>query len=165
MPVHDRVVDAELQTFRLARIGQRLYQIFAAGGERDIPIIVHFRRPQAEAIVMFRGDANVFDPGGFHQAHPVARIILRWIPRLHERAVLGAGNFQVVLNPLRAAGDGLALPFAGELRVQSPVNEHPKLRVPKPLHPRVVCRDGFLVRSNWGVRSFGGGRGMYAHHG
>lgn len=40
------------------------------------------------------------------------------------------------------------LPLAGQLGIESPMNENAKLRASEPLHQRVVCLDSFLGRGS-----------------
>ena len=144
MPVHHRVVEAELQAFGVAGVGERTEQVFAAGRDADVPIIIHGRGPKTKAIVVLGGDAHIFYPGSLHQAHPFKGIIIGGVPGSGQLAVLGAGNFQIVLNPLGTARDGLPLPFSGQLRIKPPMNKHSKLRLAEPLHARVMFRSCFM---------------------
>ena len=151
MPVHHGMVDAELETLLVACIRQGLEQVLPFRGDCDVPVIVHLRGPEAEPIMMFRGDADIFDPRSLHQAHPFPGIVFRWLPAPGQRAVLGTGNLQILLNPFRTARHGFILPLARQLRIQAPMDEHAKLRIPEPLHAGIPFRLGFLeCRRAWG---------------
>ncbi len=153
MPVHDRVVDAELQALLAAFVGQRLQQALAVRRSVHHVVVGRLGVEQAEAVVVLGGDDDVLDSGFLGKANPFGRIVLDGIELLGQLLVLGHRDVRAVHDPLADAADGLALPRAGGHGVQAPMDEHAEAGVAPPLHPGIALLGrlpiplGFLRRS------------------
>jgi len=102
--------------------------------------------------VVFGGDADVFHTGVGDGLDPLVGIEIAGGEGLCQRTVLGTGNFQVFLDPLRAAGDVSVLPFSTQLRVKPPVNEHAETRVIEPTHAFRLLLRRVLIGRRFGKR-------------
>src|ERR1700723_456502 len=89
MAIPGRQINAELQTVLAGRGGNIMDEISLASfpGTGFDAIFSLRGRPQAEAVVMFGDEDNVFDPCGFGGLHPLLGICLS---RIKDGRVRGA---------------------------------------------------------------------------
>jgi len=85
------------------------------------------RAEHRKPIVMLRGDDDVLHPGVLGDAHPFIRVELHRVELAGQLGVFGDRDFAAVHHPLAARRDG----------IQPPVDEHPELRLPEPVHAAV----------------------------
>ena len=117
VPVHQRVVEADLEIELAAGLDVLAHQI-ASRPALDGVVVGLLRVPQAEALVVLGGHHHVLHPGLLRQGRPLAGGAVFRLPRVGQLLVLRHRDALAVHHPLVAA----------QLRVQSPVDEHPEAR-------------------------------------
>ena len=118
VPVHQRIVEVELESLGLARLRHLAEDVALERGVRDVVAVVDHGRPHREAVVVTRGEGHVFRAGVREDAAPFLRAELRGIEAVHHP--------RIRLFVERAAS-GITLveiPFALRVvRVDAPVDE------------------------------------------
>ena len=150
-----RIVKSQFHAVFLARLGQRLEQIFAVGrGFDDVPV-AGLRIEQRKAVVVLAGDDDVFHAGFFGELHPLVGIVFDRIELLGVLAIFGHGNLAAVHDPLADAADLLAVVGAGGHGIHAPVDEHAEPGLAPPGHALVALLLGFpvVIRRRSGFRS------------
>ena len=84
VPVHERVVEVELNVLRLARSGELSKDVPLERRIGDVVPVVDLCRPQRKAVVMARGNGDVPRPGALDHLHPFASIELRGTEPIHR---------------------------------------------------------------------------------
>ena len=132
--------------------------VFAVGrGVDDVPL-AGGRGEHGEAVVMLRGDHDVFDAGVFGELGPGVGVVLRGVELFGELAVFGDGNFAFLHDPFADAFHGLVVIEAGGDGVDAPMDEHAEAGVAPPLHAGVALGGSFV---GVGLGGGGNGRGRY----
>ena len=89
--------------------------------------------------MMHGGDDDVLHAGVLDRLHPLVRIELGRVERLHHLfQILLPFDFHDPLQMLRISLHLLAVPLSAEGRIHPPVNEHSKLCLPPPSQPGVL---------------------------
>ena len=148
-----RVVEAEADAALRAGVGELLEHVALERRGVDDVVGAGLRLEHREAVVMLRGDHDVFHARVLRELHPRVGVELHRVELRRELLVLAHGDLRAVHDPLAEAERALALPFAGWNRVEAPVDEEAVLGVAEPL-------EAFLLG---GIRS--GGRGLRASSG
>ena len=161
MPVHDRMVDAELQPLLAAFRGKRFQQVLLVRRSVDDVPIGCLGVEQAEPVVVLRRDDDVLHPGIFGDADPLGRVVLDRVELLGKLFVLGDRNVGPVHDPFPDARNLLALPRPRRNGVKPPMDEHAEPRFPPPLHPGVAL--GLRLRIPRLLRSRAAGRQTPRH--
>jgi hypothetical protein len=143
VPVHDGVIEADLDALSVAGIGQLLQDIALEGRGGNVEIRV-LGIEQAEAVVMLGGDDDVFHTGAFCHPHPLVGIEPDRVELAHELVVLGKGDLGGCADPFGVIGP--PLPLTGGDRIQAPVDEQAEARVAPPLHARIMLCGRFPLR-------------------
>ena len=140
MPVHDGMVEAELDAGLAARIGQLFERIALERGGLDAPIGL-VRAEHAKAVVVLGGDDDIFHPGVLGEAHPLFGVEPHGVELARELLVLGYRHLGFFEKPLAVIG--LAVPLAGGHGINPPMDEQPEPGVAEPGHPLVALGGGF----------------------
>ena len=109
VPVHDGIVNAELEPLLTALVGQRPEQVFVDGGGFDGVVVGGLGVEEAETVVMLGGDDDVLDTRRLGVADPLGRIVFDRVELPGEFLVVGHGDVGVVHDPFADAGN--SLPF------------------------------------------------------
>ena len=136
MPVHDRVIEAHLETLSSTLLSKLLEDIALKGGGVDNVIICIFRIEEAESIMMFARDHDVSHASLFSITHPFRGIE-------SGRIELGGKFFVLLHRDLCCRQDPLGMvrlpfPFACGNRIQAPVDEQSEPGLSPPCHPCVL---------------------------
>ena len=159
MPVHQRVIESDAQSFCASGVHVFAHQIATRALLRSV-VIRELGVPQTEAFMMFSSHHHVLLPGSFGEASEIARRIGLGLELRCERHVLVDRYGLVLHRPLMTRASA----------VQAPMDEHAKLRRMPPLHALLaigsdrrrlshlflgiehVCRGlscGYLLRGRW----------------
>ena len=113
VPVHERVVEVELQPRLVARLRELAEDVALEWSVRDVVAVVDLCRPEGKAVVVARGDRHVLCARVLEDSHPLLRVELRRIEPVHHAAV-GLGLDAILL----------LIPFALRVvGVEPPVDE------------------------------------------
>ena len=111
---------------------------------------------------MHRRDDDVLHTRVFNRLHPLVRIKLSRVERLHHLLqILLPFDFHNPLQMLRISLHLLAVPLPAEGRIDTPMNEHSKLRLPPPGQPGILV--GVLSGGDQFGRCVGVGLGQHAY--
>jgi hypothetical protein len=124
VPVDQRVVEADAQSRRPARLDERADQVLAVRRTGD-RVVRHRRVPPAEALVVLGGEHGVPHPGGTGGPRPGDRVVQVGLEVVEVRLVVLGGQPLVVLDPLVPRGQC----------VQAEVDEHAE----SPVRKRSSC--------------------------
>ena len=124
VPVDQRMVETDLQSLVAEGLDHWPQQV-AAGGRVGRLVVGVAAVPQAEALVVLGGDAEILHARLPRLPGPLARIVQVRVEPLEVLLVVGGGNLFLLLDPL----------VPGRQRVQAPVNEQAEAVVSE---PRVV---------------------------
>jgi len=119
VPVELGVIEEELHALAMAFVGEHFERIFLVRRARDDIPVGHFRVEHREAVVVARGDSDVFHSGGFGQGNPFVGIELFGIEEHREAIVLFQRDLAVVEHPFAVA----------ENAVHAPMDEHAESHV------------------------------------
>ncbi len=119
VPVHERIIEVELQSLATARLGEFTEDVALERSQSDVVSIVGLRRPKRKAVVMTRGDGHVLRTSVGEHAAPLVRIEFRRTKAVHHARVR-------ILIETAALEIPLALRVVG---VKSPMNEDAELKI------------------------------------
>lgn len=143
-PVHQRIIEAEFQAVAEAGISQGAEHILAPRGGGHVPG-GQGGIPEAEAVMVFGRDHDVFHPGLFGGQHPGLRVVVHRVElALQGGAVIPGRDAQAVLDPVRRAAGGRSIPGTARHGIDAPVDEHPEAGLLEPFQPGLNRRRGFL---------------------
>ena len=151
VPVHDRVIEAQLDPRSVARVGQLLERVALERRGFDAPVGL-VRAEHAEAIMVLGRDDDVFHPGRFGEADPLL-VELHGVELAGELLVLGNRHLGFLEKPLAVVG--LAVPLARRHGINTPMNEQPEPGVMEPGHALVALGGGFSGLGNDGCQQQG----------
>ncbi len=138
VPVHDGMVEAEGNSGILACVGQFLHRIPLERSGLHDRVVAHFRVEHAESVVVLARDDDVFHAGVPGYGHPLLRVELYRVELSRQLLIIRHRDVGVVHDPLADPGGFLPVPFTRRDGIQSPMNEHSKSSLSKPLHASVV---------------------------
>ena len=162
VPIHDGVVETHPDVVLLARFGQRTQQILLVGRRLNV-VLGDLAGPEAEAVMMLRGDHDVLHAGTFCHLHPGIGIELHRVELIDELVI---GLNRDLCGPLDPFGVvRVALPLTGRNCIQPPVDEHAEARLAPPSHARITLLSCFGNPNAALVRSASLGRlALRSHH-
>ena len=128
VPVEERVVEADAQALGAEGVDDLAQQVALRGRVRRL-VVGELAVPEAEALVVLRGDDEILHAGALGGAGPFLRVEQVRVEVLEVLAVVLGRDLFVVLDPLVAGGH----------RVEAPVDEHPEAGFGEP-----VGAGGFL---------------------
>ena len=148
------VVEAQLDSLLAAFLGQLLKRVALERRRIDDVERVRLRIEHREAVVMLRGDHDVFHARRLGQRNNIVGAEARWVELRCQCLVIRYRDRGIVHDPLADARNLLTVPGAGRDRIQPPMDEHAKARLAPPLHPRIALsgRLGVLNGGNWMMR-------------
>ena len=153
MPVHYGVVETESDAVLFAGFGKLGEYVSLKRSGVHYVIVGNLRIPQAEAIVVFRGDDHVLHSGVFGDSSPLVSVKFYGIELPGKLLILSDGDLGIIHNPLADTADFLAFPFAGGNGIKSPVDKHAESRLAPPCHSFVVLAFGFAFSRSLGELS------------
>ena len=115
MPIGNRVVKTKRYTASMARVGNRADDVTSVWRLHDVERGLS-GIPEAEAVMVLRGYAQVFHAGCLHEVEPRVGIETDRIELILEQSVLVPRNNSSPLHLLVPSGNC----------IQAPVHEHPK---------------------------------------
>ena len=134
-----RVVEPQAHAVFRARGGELLEHVALERRGVDDVVRADLRVVEREAVVMLRGDDDVFHARVFRELHPLVGVELDRIELPGELLVFLHRDLRAVHDPLADAGNAAAFPLAGGNRVEPPVNEEAVLRLVEPLEAFRLC--------------------------
>ena len=143
MPVHERIVEVELQALLVAGALELSEDVAPERRLRDVVAVIDLRRPEREAVMVARRDRHVLRARRAEELRPLRRVVLRRIEPVHHPLVrLAFERFPAVVVVSR-----LQIPLALRVvRVESPVDENAEPLVgellPRLLVPRLGLTKG-----------------------
>ena len=149
------IIETELHAVLFAGFDKGLEEVFLVGRGLDVPI-TGGRGPEGKAVLMFRGDDDVFYARLLCQTHPGFGVVLGRIELLGKGFVFLGGHFPVNHDPLAKTIDRLAIVDASRNGEDAPVDEHPEAGITPPRHAGIAL---FLRLIRVGVRIRRGSRG------
>ena len=123
VPVNQRVVQTDAQTFRTKRVHILPDDVLTIGRIRNLVVRV-LGIPQAETLVMLRGQDDVLHARRLRDLRPRGGIVQVWVELLEIAVIVGLRNRLRLLHPLATR----------RRRIQSEVDEHPESALRPPRH-------------------------------
>ena len=104
-------------------------------------VVIDLRRPHRKAIVVFRGDDEVFHARPLRERDPRVGVEIGRVEISGDfPAVIHDGNFQHALDVLGISPALAPMKFISQSGIDAPMDEHPEPRVTEPREPLVEVR-------------------------
>src|ERR1043165_2067785 len=96
-------------------------------------VMIYFRGPHGETVVVLRRDYEVTHAGLFRGANPFVGVEIGRIKNTRDiGAVFGDGNLKNPLDVFGVTATLASLVFVTQGRIDAPMHEHPKSRIAPP---------------------------------